>query len=110
MASATPATLSTRYACYQYQSAKRKDGAHFCRAREHTLARVQAGAAGVLDLLDFRALLANHRAHARVGDHEFDGDCPTAGYGGHVERLIVNPAHNETKGLWKGKKTVNMRT
>lgn len=60
IASATPATLRTRYACYQHQSVKREDGAHLCRAGEHALARVQAGTTGVLDLFNFRALFANH--------------------------------------------------
>ena len=33
-------------------------GAYFRRAREHAFARVQPGATGVLDLLDFGSLLA----------------------------------------------------
>jgi hypothetical protein len=72
---------------------------YFGRTRQHSLAGIQLGAAGLLNLFYLGASFAYDRAHARVEYHELDGDRAASWNGGLVERLVVDPADNETKRL-----------
>ena len=103
MASATPETLNTRCGSQTHEiravHMRRKAQDYLRRPWQHALASIQACATCILDLLDFGTALAYNGSHARVGNHEFDGDCPAAWDRRFVEWLVVDPAYDETEGL-----------
>ena len=72
---------------------------HLGRTRKHTLAGVEPRTTSILDLLDFASTLANDRAHARVGNHELDGNCSASGNRRLVKRFVIDPTDNETERL-----------
>lgn len=84
----------------------RREGSCLGGRGEHALAGVESGAAGVLNFFDLAAALADDGAHARVGDHELDGDSATAWHGGLVVWLIVDSSHDQSERLVAPSQTV----
>ena len=102
MASATPATLSTRLKFEKSQRAFRaiaKAKRYLSRAGKHSLARIQPRPTGILNFLNFRALFSYDRAHPGVGNHKLDRNRATTGDGRDIERLVIDTANNKAKSL-----------
>lgn len=72
---------------------------HLCACGEHGFASCQPGTAGLLDLLDLCPLLANNRAHPRVGNDESNRDGSAAGHRSLVKRLVVDLTDDEPECL-----------
>lgn len=72
---------------------------HLCACGQHGLASRQPGTAGLLDLLDLCPLLANNRAHPRIGNDESNRDGSAAGHRSLVKGFVVDLTDDEPECL-----------
>lgn len=73
------------------------------RTRQHTLARIETGTAGILNLLDFGTAFSDDRSHPRVRYHELDSHSSATRDRGLIKRLVVDPTYDQSKCLYAAK-------
>jgi len=75
------------------------DRTNFGRAWQHSLARVESCSAGLLNLFNLGACLADDGSHSRVRDDKLDCNGSAAGNRRAIEWFIVDSSNNQSEGL-----------